>query len=99
MDLSFAGRIAAAVLKAPIFVYRLLISPLLPPSCRYLPTCSAYALEAIDRHGPIKGLWLALKRIGRCHPITWLGGGSGYDPVPDCVTHQHASSLSADSSS
>jgi uncharacterized protein len=98
MDSSFAGRIAAAVLKAPIVAYRLLISPLLPPSCRYLPTCSAYALEAIDRHGPLRGLWLAIKRIGRCHPIAWLGGGAGYDPVPDCAGHRHASPFSSDPS-
>jgi putative membrane protein insertion efficiency factor len=97
MDLSFAGRIATAVLKAPIFVYRLMISPLLPPSCRYLPTCSAYALEAIDRHGPVKGLWLAMRRISRCHPITWLGGGAGYDPVPDCAGQRHASKHCSDS--
>lgn len=58
--------------------YRLVISPLLPPSCRYQPTCSEYAIEAITRYGPFKGLWLTLKRLGRCHP--W--GGHGYDPVP-----------------
>ncbi|WP_341327545.1 membrane protein insertion efficiency factor YidD [Methylotuvimicrobium sp. KM2] len=58
--------------------YRLVISPLLPPSCRYQPTCSEYAIEAITRHGPFKGLWLTLKRLGRCQP--W--GGHGYDPVP-----------------
>ncbi|MGD7035919.1 membrane protein insertion efficiency factor YidD [Methylotuvimicrobium buryatense] len=58
--------------------YRLVISPLLPPSCRYQPTCSEYAIEAITRHGPFVGLWLTLKRLGRCHP--W--GGHGYDPVP-----------------
>ncbi|MBU2569606.1 MAG: membrane protein insertion efficiency factor YidD [Gammaproteobacteria bacterium] len=58
--------------------YRLVISPLLPPSCRYQPTCSEYAIEAITRHGPFKGLWLTLKRLGRCHP--W--GSHGYDPVP-----------------
>lgn len=59
--------------------YQLLISPLLPPTCRYSPTCSAYALEALRKHGAFKGGWLALKRIGSCHP--W--GGSGHDPVPD----------------
>lgn len=51
---------------------------MLPPSCRYTPTCSEYAVEAIKKHGPGKGLWLAIKRISRCHP--W--GGHGYDPVP-----------------
>lgn len=66
------------ILMLPIRVYRLVLSPLLPPSCRFQPTCSAYALEALQRHGPGRGTWLALRRIGRCHP--W--GGSGYDPVP-----------------
>ncbi len=63
---------------ALIRVYQYLISPLLGPNCRYQPTCSSYAVEAISRHGPLKGVWLALRRIGRCHP--W--GGAGYDPVP-----------------
>lgn len=58
--------------------YRACISPLFPPSCRYTPTCSEYALQAIRQYGPFKGGWLALKRILRCNP--W--GGSGYDPVP-----------------
>ncbi|MEG2614432.1 MAG: membrane protein insertion efficiency factor YidD [Alistipes sp.] len=58
--------------------YQLCISPFTPPSCRYTPTCSQYAVEALRKYGPIKGLWLAVRRIARCHP--W--GGSGYDPVP-----------------
>lgn len=62
----------------PIRVYQRFVSPLLPPACRYYPTCSAYAAEAILRHGIARGGWLALRRLMRCHP--W--GGSGYDPVP-----------------
>ncbi len=58
--------------------YKLFVSPLLPPSCRYLPTCSDYALEAVACHGPRRGGWLALRRLLRCHPF----GGSGFDPVP-----------------
>lgn len=58
--------------------YQTAISPLTPPTCRFTPTCSQYALEAIKKYGPLKGGWLALKRILRCNP--W--GGSGYDPVP-----------------
>ncbi|KIA83089.1 hypothetical protein OA84_05925 [Kaistella solincola] len=61
-----------------IRVYQMVISPLLPNSCRYTPTCSSYMIEALRIHGPFKGLWLGSKRIGRCHP--W--GGEGYDPVP-----------------
>ncbi|HAK11716.1 MAG TPA: membrane protein insertion efficiency factor YidD [Chitinophagaceae bacterium] len=58
--------------------YQYVISPIIGPKCRYTPTCSAYAHEAINKHGPLKGLWLAIKRISKCHP--W--GGHGYDPVP-----------------
>jgi uncharacterized protein len=61
-----------------IKVYQLLISPLFPSSCRYTPTCSHYTAEALKKYGIIKGGWLGIKRISRCHP--W--GGSGYDPVP-----------------
>mgnify|MGYP001491116022 FL=1 len=68
----------ARVLLALIGVYRGWISPMLPPSCRFTPTCSAYAAEAIERYGAAKGTWLALRRLLRCHPF----GGSGYDPVP-----------------
>ena len=58
--------------------YQIAISPLLGPRCRYIPTCSQYALEAVHSYGAVRGAWLATKRICRCHP--W--GGSGYDPVP-----------------
>lgn len=71
-------KIMTKLLLLPIRFYQLSISPLFPAACRYTPTCSQYAVEAIMVHGPLKGLWLALKRICRCHP--W--GGSGYDPVP-----------------
>lgn len=61
-----------------IKIYQLIISPLFPSSCRYLPTCSHYSLDALKKYGLLKGGWLGIKRILRCHP--W--GGSGYDPVP-----------------
>ncbi len=66
------------LLTLPILFYRGAISPLFPPACRYTPTCSQYALEALRKHGAFKGMRLTLRRILRCHP--W--GGSGYDPVP-----------------
>lgn len=78
----------SAVLRGVIRAYQLLVSPLLPPSCRYLPSCSDYAAEAIATHGALYGSWLALRRLARCHP--W--GGSGYDPVPrraDPALHRH----------
>lgn len=68
----------ARILIGIVRFYRAAISPWLPPSCRYTPTCSAYAVEAIERHGAMRGGWLAVRRIGRCHP--W--GGHGFDPVP-----------------
>lgn len=66
-------KILSALLLIPVYFYRACISPLKPQTCRFVPTCSEYAIEAIRKHGPFKGLWLAIKRIGRCHP--W--GGSG----------------------
>lgn len=68
----------AYLLSLPVRAYRLVLSPYVGHGCRYQPTCSVYALEALERHGAVKGGWLAARRIGRCHP--W--GGSGYDPVP-----------------
>jgi putative membrane protein insertion efficiency factor len=58
--------------------YQLVVSPWLGPACRFDPTCSQYAIEAVSRHGIGRGSWLALRRVGRCHPL----GGLGYDPVP-----------------
>jgi putative membrane protein insertion efficiency factor len=66
------------VLIFPIRVYQRLLSPLLPNRCRFYPTCSHYAVEAIEKHGAIRGLWLAIKRLFKCHPLH----PGGYDPVP-----------------
>ena len=75
-------KLMVALLAAPIRAYRALVSPLMPHTCRFTPSCSVYALEALHSHGPAKGLWLTARRLARCHPITWLGGSSGLDPVP-----------------
>lgn len=69
---------AAWLVSLPVRAYRLLLSPWFGNGCRYQPTCSVYALEALERHGALKGGWLALKRIAKCNPL----GGHGYDPVP-----------------
>ncbi len=74
--------LAALPLKGLVYGYRLLISPMLAPSCRFEPSCSAYALEALAAHGALTGTWLTVKRLARCQP--W--GSSGYDPVPE---HRH----------
>jgi hypothetical protein len=82
MNLNIFAKKFFQVLAVPFIVlikiYQLLISPLFPPSCRFIPTCSHYSLEALKKFGIFKGGWLSIKRILRCHP--W--GGSGYDPVP-----------------
>lgn len=72
------GRAVASLLLMLIRAYQLLIAPLLGPCCRYLPSCSEYAADAIRIHGPLRGSWLALRRVSRCHPFH----SSGYDPVP-----------------
>jgi uncharacterized protein len=66
------------ILMAVVRGYQIVLSPLLPAACRYYPSCSAYALEALQKHGARRGGWLAMKRIGRCHPFR----AGGYDPVP-----------------
>ena len=71
-------RILIVILITPVKIYQLMISPFMPASCRHLPTCSEYAIEALKTHGIFTGTWLAVKRILRCHP--W--GTHGYDPVP-----------------
>ena len=68
------ARIAAGAVR----LYQLALSPLMPPNCRHLPTCSEYAIEALRVHGVLRGGWLAARRIARCHPL----GTSGFDPVP-----------------
>ena len=75
---SVCKRASALPLIAVVKFYQLCISPFTPPSCRFTPTCSQCAVEALRKYGPVKGGWLTLKRLARCHP--W--GGSGYDPVP-----------------
>jgi len=79
----------AIVLLGLVQLYRKAVSPYLQPSCRYQPTCSAYALEAIETYGGLKGGWLALKRIGCCHP--W--GAHGYDPVPPKIIEKNMENL------
>lgn len=72
------GRLIKRMMLAALRFYKRNISPLLPPSCRFEPTCSVYAMQAIEKYGPLKGGWLAVKRILRCNPFH----PGGYDPVP-----------------
>ncbi|HAX96563.1 MAG TPA: membrane protein insertion efficiency factor YidD [Prolixibacteraceae bacterium] len=74
----FMKKVLGWIFLIPVYFYKFAISPFTPASCRHVPTCSTYAVDAIKVHGPFKGVWLATKRISRCHP--W--GTSGYDPVP-----------------
>jgi putative membrane protein insertion efficiency factor len=69
----------AFALSLPVRLYRVTLSPLIGHHCRFQPTCSTYALEALERHGALKGGWLTARRLARCHP--W--GGEGFDPVPE----------------
>jgi hypothetical protein len=71
-------KLVALLLSLPIHLYRWLVSPLLPRACRFYPSCSAYALQALHLHGPVRGSWLALRRLGRCHPLN----PGGVDLVP-----------------
>jgi len=74
-------KIIANILIGIIKIYKMVIGPYLTPSCRYLPTCSAYAIDCLKTYGLIKGVFKATKRIFSCHPIKVLGGGEGFDPV------------------
>jgi putative membrane protein insertion efficiency factor len=78
------SRPAAFLLSLPVRLYRATFSPLVGMNCRFQPTCSAYALEALEKHGALRGGWLALRRILRCHPL----GRDGFDPVPPCEDHR-----------
>jgi putative membrane protein insertion efficiency factor len=80
--LTFLGRLPGLALRLLIRIYQLFIAPLLGPRCRFHPSCSHYAAEAITRHGALGGVWLAVRRIARCHP--WSEGG--FDPVPEKFT-------------
>jgi putative membrane protein insertion efficiency factor len=71
------------VVAAPVIAYRRWISPALPARCRFYPSCSAYTLEALSRHGVVRGIWLSLRRLGRCHPFH----PGGHDPVPPGREH------------
>lgn len=76
--MKYISKMIAAPFILLIKLYQWIISPWLGPKCRYTPTCSAYTIEAIQKYGVIKGIWLGIKRLSRCHP--W--GGHGHDPVP-----------------
>ena len=82
MNLNQLYRVTIKVFTFPfvlvIKIYQIIVSPLFPPSCRFMPTCSQYSIEALGKYGLFKGGWLTIKRISKCHP--W--GGNGYDPLP-----------------
>jgi len=76
--MKYIRRILRGLVLIPVYIYRYVISPITPASCRHVPTCSEYMVESVRIHGPGRGFWMGLKRLSRCHP--W--GTSGYDPVP-----------------
>lgn len=75
-------RVVNFIFLLPVYGYRYGLSPLLGPRCRFQPTCSEYAIEAVKRHGVWAGFWLAARRLGACHPFERLGARHGFDPVP-----------------
>ena len=75
------GRVLATPLVWCIRAYQTFISPMRPPTCRYYPSCSAYAVTALEEYGPLRGSWMAVRRIGRCHP--WAAGGVDHVPLRD----------------
>ncbi|WP_092862884.1 membrane protein insertion efficiency factor YidD [Quadrisphaera sp. DSM 44207] len=85
------ARVPALVLVGIVRAYQLLVSPLLGPVCRYAPSCSSYAVQALQRHGALRGSWLAARRVLRCHP--WAAGG--WDPVPPAAPPSPASADAA----
>jgi putative membrane protein insertion efficiency factor len=78
----FSANPFAFLLTAVFRLWQITFSVIMPPSCRFTPSCSTYGIEAVKRHGVIKGTWLTARRVLRCHPIEFLGGGHGHDPVP-----------------
>ena len=84
--MSLLTRITVLFLRLPIVFWQWVIAPVLGPNCRYSPSCSHYAAEALEVHGPLRGSWMAAKRILSCNP--W--GGAGYDPVPPACNHDHS---------
>jgi len=91
-QLSSFQKFIRAILQGFIRIYQLFFAPLLGYNCRYLPSCSTYGIEAIERYGPVRGSWLTFKRVCRCHP--W--GGAGLDPVPSREADDQASKLTPD---
>ena len=83
--MTFLSVFLQSLIRGLIRLYQWVISPLFPATCRYAPSCSHYAADAVTRFGVLRGGWMAMKRIGRCHP--W--GGTGYDPVPETIKNTY----------